>query len=180
MTLVDWLIVLAIVMSVAVAAAQGFAYEVFSLAGVVVGYLIAAWEYPRVAAWFSPLVKSEWVANVAGFLVIFFLIVALAGVIAKLARAGVKGVGLRWFDRVLGGAFGLIRGALLVTVLLVVASSWAPDEPWLVNSRLAPYVLVIGRAAVWLAPSQVRLQFREGMQQLQHLRPPENVPAGRT
>jgi membrane protein required for colicin V production len=180
MTLVDWAIVAAIVLSVAVAAAQGFAYEVFSLAGVVVGYLVAAWEYHRVAAWYGPFVKSDWVGNVAGFLTVFFLIVALAGIVAKLARAGVKEVGLRWFDRVLGGAFGLVRGALLVMVMLVVAGSWAPDAPWLANSRLAPYILVMGRAAVWLAPSEVRLQFREGMKQLQQLRSLENVPAGRT
>jgi membrane protein required for colicin V production len=179
MTLVDWVIVAAIVLSVAVAAAQGFAYEVFSLAGVVVGYLVAAWEYHRVAAWYAPLVKSEWVANIAGFLTIFFLIVLLAGVVAKLARTGIKEVGLRWFDRVLGGAFGLVRGALLVTVMLVVAGSWAPDAPWLANSRLAPYLLVMGRAAVWLAPSEVRSQFRQGMKQLQQIRPSEDVPAGR-
>jgi len=61
-----------------------------------------------------------------------------------------------------------------------VAGSWAPDAPWLANSRLAPYILVMGRAAVWLAPSEVRLQFREGMKQLQQLRSLENVPAGRT
>jgi membrane protein required for colicin V production len=171
MTLIDWLIIVGIVLSVAVAAAQGFFYEVFSLAGVIAGYLVAAWEYPRVAAWYAPFVKTGWVANVAGFLTIFLSILLLAGTIAKLMRWGVQEAGLRWFDRVLGGVFGLVRGLLVVTVILVPASSWTPSASWLANSQIAPYLLIVGRAAVWLAPSEIRMQFQEGLKQVRGIRP---------
>jgi membrane protein required for colicin V production len=175
----DILIVAVILLSVAVAAAQGFFYEVFSLAGVIVGYLAAAWGYPRVAAWYSPFVKTEWVADVAGFLTIFLAIVLLAGVAAKLARWGLREVGLRWFDRLLGAAFGLLRGILIVTVVLVAAGSWLPSTPWLGKSQIAPYLLTLGRAAVWVAPRDVRMQFQEGMRRLRELTPPQNPPASK-
>ena len=42
----DWLIAGILVLSVVQAAAQGFVFELFSLAGTVFGYLLAAWEYP--------------------------------------------------------------------------------------------------------------------------------------
>jgi membrane protein required for colicin V production len=177
MNLADWLIIGAILLSVAVAAAQGFLYEVFSLAGVIVGYLAAAWGYSRVAAWYAPLVKMPWVADVAGFLTIFLAVLLLAGTVAKLARWGMNKGGLRWFDRTLGGVFGLVRGMLLVTVVLVAAGSWTPDAPWLAKSQIAPYLLILGRAAVWVAPSEVRMQFHQGTQQLRQLRSPQRALA---
>ena len=179
MSLVDVVIVGVVLLSAAVATAQGFFYEVFSLAGVIVGYLAAAWEYPRVAAWYAPWVKMPWVAEVAGFLTIFLSVVLLAGVVAKLARWGMREAGLHWFDRVLGAAFGLLRGILLVTVVLVAAGSWAPGTSWLAKSQIAPYLLTLGRAAVWVAPRSVRTQFQEGMKRLRELTPPKNSPANK-
>jgi membrane protein required for colicin V production len=136
---------------------------------VVVGYLVAAWEYPRVAAFYAAYVKMPWMANVAGFLTIFIAIVILAGIIGRVARAGANAAGLRWFDRVLGGAFGLLRGVLIVMVLLLAMASWAPSSQWLSRSQLSPYLLVIARAAVWVAPQEVRMQFRDGMKQMRSL-----------
>ena len=70
----------------------------------IVGYLLAAWEYPRVAAWYAPYVNSQWAADIAGFFTIFVVVVLLAGVLGRIARWAVHGVGLRWFDRLLGAS----------------------------------------------------------------------------
>jgi membrane protein required for colicin V production len=140
-----------------------------------VGYLAAIWGYSRVAAWYAPLVKMPWVANAAGFMTIFLSVLMLAGVVAKLARWGMSKGGLRWFDRMLGGVFGLLRGILVITVLLVAAGSWTPSAPWLTQSEIAPYLLILGRAAVWVAPSEVRTQYQQGMQQLRLLRLPQKA-----
>jgi membrane protein required for colicin V production len=169
MTIVDVAIVGAVALSCAIAASQGFFYEIFSFAGVIVGYLVAAWEYPWLARWYAQFVKTDWAARIAGFITIFIGLVLLGGIVGKLARWSVREVGLRWFDRVLGGVFGVVRGILLVTVVLVAASAWTPDAPWLARSQIAPYLLVLGRAAVWVAPREIRMQFREGMKQLNHL-----------
>jgi len=166
MTPVDWVIVAAIVLSVVLAAAQGLIFEMFSLAGVVVGYLLAVWEYQRVAAWYAPYVQAAWAANLAAYVTIFFAVVVLAGMVGRIARWGASTAGLRWFDRVLGGAFGLVRGLLLVMAVLLAMMSWNPGSAWLAKSRVAPYLLVMARGAVWLAPSEVRREFRDGLNRM--------------
>lgn len=159
-------IVVVVLLSVLLAAAQGFFFEIFSLAGTVVGYLLAAWGYTRVAPLIEPYVKTPWVANIAAFLLIFLAVTLLASAIGRVLRATMKEAGLRWFDRLLGAAFGFVRGLLVVMVISLALASFAPESQVLSNSRLAPYLLVVARAAVWLAPTQVRMQFRAGMDAL--------------
>ena len=162
----DVVIVVIVLVSILLAVAQGFFFEIFSLAGTVIGYVGAAWSYKSFAPWFVPYVKNEWVADGAAFLVIFLCIVILAGVIGRIARWAAKEVGLRWFDRFLGGVFGAIRGALIVMAILMALASFAPGAQTLKNSTLAPYFLVLGRGAVWVSPSEFRQKFREGLEAL--------------
>lgn len=165
----DWLIVGAIALSAILAAAQGFFYELFSLAGTILGFLLAAWEYAALAPWFLRYVKSMAIAEVAAFLAIFFGILILAGVVARLARWAVTGVGLRWVDRLLGAAFGMARGVLIVTVAVTAVTAFAPESAWIANSRLSRYFLQSGRIAVWVAPSALRKQFNDGVGMVRQL-----------
>lgn len=166
----DAAIVVVVLLSVLLAAGQGFFFEIFSLAGTVIGYLLAAWGYTRVAPLIEPYVKTPWVANIAAFLLIFLAVTLLASAVGRVVRATMKEVGLRWFDRLLGAAFGFVRGLLVVMVIALALASFAPNSPALANSRVAPYLLVVARAAVWLAPTQVRMQFRAGMDTLSGLK----------
>jgi membrane protein required for colicin V production len=162
----DWLIVVIMLLSVVLAAAQGFFFEVISLAGAIVGYLLAAWNYGRIAPWFLHYVKQQAIADLAGFLTIFFSVVLLAGVIARIVRWTVREVGLRWADRALGAAFGLVRGFVVVTAGLLAFTAFAPDSQELAHSQLAVYFSVAGAGASWLAPAEIRRKFRDGMDRL--------------
>lgn len=161
----DWLIVAALGFSVILAAAQGFFLEVFSLAGVVVGFLLASWEYPVVAGWLT-FINPPWAANIVAFFVVFVAVTILAGTLGRIVSWGMKQAGLRWMDRVLGGAFGLVRGLLVITVIVMATAAFAPNAQWMSRSALAPYFLVAGRAASWLAPAEVRNKVREGIEVL--------------
>ena len=173
LSILDWVIGLIVLLSVLQAIAQGFFYEFFSLAGVVAGYLLAAWEFPRVAAWFGPHVKSQWAADIAGFFTIFIVVVLLAGIAGRITRWAVHGVGLRWFDRLLGALFGFVRGAVICTVVVLALAAFAPQWGWLQQSRIAPFLLVSGRALIWAAPAELRQRFREGWELLRTV--PEHV-----
>jgi len=169
----DWLIVLVVVFSTLQAVTEGFFHEFFSLAGVVVGYLVAAWQYPRAAAWYARFVNSQWIADIAGFFTVFFLILLFAGLLGRLARWAVHGIGLRWFDRFLGAVFGFLRGAAISTVIVLALAAFAPQ--WgLQKSRIAPFLLVTGRGLIWAAPSELRQRFWQGWDLLRSL--PEHVP----
>ena len=173
-SILDWVIVLIVLLSVLQAIAQGFFHEFFALAGVVVGYLLAAWEYPRAAAWFAPHVNYQWVADIAGFFTIFLVVMLLAGVIGRIARWAVHGVGFRWFDRLLGAVFGFLRGAAVVTVVVLALAAFAPQWGWLQQSRIAPFLLVTGRGLIWAAPAELRQRFHVGWDLLRTV--PEHVP----
>ena len=166
MNALDWIIVVLVFFSILLAAAQGFFFEVFSLAGAVGGFLLAAWGYEQLAGWFLPYVKSPAFADLAGFLTIFFVVVLLGGAAARLARWAMREAGLRWVDRLLGGAFGLVRGIIISTVAIMAITAFAPESPELATSELAGYFQVAGRGASWLAPSAVRQRFRDGVMML--------------
>jgi membrane protein required for colicin V production len=169
MSVADWIILGFLVLSVITAALRGFFRETFALAGLVLGYLLAAWQYHRLADWFAPHLKSVWLGEIAGFLIIFFAVLIAAGLVGRLAQWAMKKAGLSAIDRTLGGVLGLLRGGLVVAVVLTAMAAFAPAAKWLAGSQLAPYFLVGGRAAIWLAPSELRNRFYQGLDYLQHV-----------
>ena len=168
MTTADWLIIAVILLNVILAAMHGFFAEALSMAGLVVGYLVAAWQYQRLAEWLLSFLNSEMLAEIFGFLIIFFVILMIFSVAGRIARRLMKEVGLSGFDRFLGGLLGLVKGALAVAVVLMGMAAFTPTTSLLEKSELAPYFLVVGRAAIWLAPSELRAKFNDGLDFLHH------------
>jgi len=163
LNLADWIILFSILGFVVSAIIAGFFQEAFGIAGLVCGYLLAAWQYHHVAAWLGNYVKAEWLAEIIGFLVIFLAVMIAAGIAGRIARWAMKKAGLSTIDRVLGGFLGLIRGCLTVAIVLVSMAAFTPSSKWLEGSQLAPYFLVVGRAATWVAPSELRARFYQGL-----------------
>jgi membrane protein required for colicin V production len=174
MNAADWSIVVAIAVSTVAAASEGFFHQAFSIAGLIVGYMLAAWQYARVAAWFAPHVNSPWLADILGFLVIFMAVVIVAGIAGRIVRWAMKEAGLRLVDRVLGALLGLVKGSLFVAIILMGMTAFTPSSSWLEGSELAPYFLVVGRAAIWLAPSGLRAKFYEGLDVVRHAHIPDS------
>ena len=162
MTLADWIICALVLVNVIAAAMQGFFSEALTMAGLVVGYLVAAWQYRGLAEWLESFLKNVWLAEILGFLIIFFAIVLLFGIAARIARWVMKESGLSGFDRFLGAVLGLLKGGLMVAVILMGMTAFKPASKLLQNSQLAPYFLVVGRAAIWLAPAGVACPFLSG------------------
>ena len=159
----DWVILVVLLVSVVQAASAGFFQEACGIAGLVFGYILAAWQYRRLAEWFSPHLKSPWLGEIAAFLVIFLAVMIVAGIAGRIARWIMKEAGLSFLDRLLGGALGLLRGCLLVAVVLLSMAAFTPTSKLLAGSQLAPYFLVAGRAAIWVAPSELRGRFYQGL-----------------
>jgi len=159
----DWIIVVVLLISVAQAASEGFFQVAFGIAGLVVGYMLAAWQYHRLADYFAPNLKAPWLGDVLGFLIIFVGVILVAGIAGRIARWAMKEAGLSFFDRFLGGVLGLIRGSLMIAVVLLGMAAFTPTSKWLEGSELAPYFLVVGRAAIWVAPSELRGRFYQGL-----------------
>lgn len=164
MSIADWVICAVVLLNVVAAAMQGFFSEALSMAGLIVGYMVAAWRYQNFAEWLESFLKNPWLAEILGFLIIFFAIVLLFGLAARIARWIMKEAGLSGFDRFLGAVLGLLKGGLMVAVILMGITAFEPTSNLLRNSQLAPYFLVVGRAAIWLAPAQLRGRFYQGLE----------------
>lgn len=176
MNIADWIILLALVLSVVQAASSGFFQEAFGIAGLVFGYLIAAWQYRHVAEYFAPYISSRWLGEIVAFLAIFFGVMVLAGVLGKIVRWIAKEAGLNVVDRFLGGLLGLVRGCLAVAIVLVSMTAFTPTSRWLQGSGLAPYFLVVGRAVIWVAPAELRAQFYKGLDYLRQVQQAPHSP----
>jgi membrane protein required for colicin V production len=163
MTVADWLIIAVVLINVISAAVQGFFAEALTMAGLVIGYIVAAWQYQRLAAWFMTFLKNDWLADILSFLIIFFVVLLLFGIAARIARKLMKAAGLSGLDRFLGALLGVLKGGLMVAVILMGMTAFTPTSKMLEKSELAPYFLVVGRAAIWVAPSALRARFYEGL-----------------
>ena len=166
MNIADWIILLVLLVSVIQAASSGFFQEIFGIAGLVFGYLIAAWQYRHLADHFGPYISSRWLGEIVAFLAIFLGVMVLAGVLGKIVRWAMKEAGLSVIDRFLGGVLGLVRGCLLIAIVLLGMTAFTPTSRWLQYSSLSPYFLVVGRAVIWVAPTELRAQFFKGLDYL--------------
>jgi membrane protein required for colicin V production len=162
----DWIILLVLVISVIQAASSGFFQEAFGLAGLVFGYVAAAWWYRPLAGHFAAYLSSHWLGEIVAFLAIFLGVMILAGILGKVVRWIMKEAGLSGLDRFFGAALGLVRGCLLVAIVLVGMTAFTPTSQRLQGSSLAPYFLVVGRAAIWVAPAELRAEFYKGLSYL--------------
>jgi membrane protein required for colicin V production len=176
MNIADWAILGVVLVSTLVAASEGFFHQAFGIAGLIVGYLLAAWQYHRLAARFEPHLKSPWLGEIAAFVIIFIAVVIVAGIAGRIVRWAMKEAGLSLFDRLLGALLGMAKGSLFVSIILMGMTAFAPTSKWLDGSELAPYFLVVGRAAIWVAPAQLRARFYEGLDMVRRAHMPA-VPA---
>ena len=170
-TTFDWILVVIVVVSTLMAFYKGLIRVLLSLGGVVVGIIIASWNYILLADALHRWISSFEVAEIIGFLVIFFLVVIAIAWIAKLLRSAVKAIGLGFLDRLLGGVVGFVRGVLLGVVLLMALTAFAPGAPWAENSQLAPYFLDGVHAVSFVVPLHLQDQISNGAQYLLHETP---------
>lgn len=177
MTVVDWGIVVVVIVSVLSAAKTGLIVEVFSLAGLIVGLLVASWDYQRLMPWMSTWIHTQALAEALAFIAIALAVMLAAGLAGRILRWSVKSVGLGWADRLAGAAFGLVKGCALVTVAVMIIAAFWPGATWLRQSRFAPGFLSMARHAAIVAPSDLADRIRSGVVVLRKAQPEWMRPA---
>jgi len=160
----DCILAVIIVASVVTAMMKGFVRELITLASVLIGLVVAAIGYARAAVWFEDLTKSHEIALGLGFLVLFVATLLAGALVGAVARKLIKTAGIQWFDRFLGGVFGLVRGILVDAILLMALLAFAIKPDAVQQSALAPYVTTGTRAIAFLMPGDLRTQFHLGFE----------------
>lgn len=171
MTVVDWIIVVVLAASVIAGLVQGFLRSVFSLGGLILGLVLAAWNYGRLASMLHPLVRSWEVANTVGFLLIAFVVAALATAVGSLLSKILHQMGLGCLDRMAGGLFGLFQGALMVTLCILATVAFYPEAAWLSESRLPRHFFAACHLSTHVSPAELKKQVHEGLTRLERESP---------
>jgi membrane protein required for colicin V production len=166
-SLLDWLMVAVLVYSIVMSWFKGFIREVLGLITVLAGILLAAWFYRGVGALFKDVVRTENIALFFGFSLIF-LVTLLAGfIVIWLATRFMKFAKLQWADRLLGAAFGFIRGWMICAAILLGLTAFEIQTERLKNSVLAPYFLPGSRVIAIMTPYEVKAKFLVGYRALE-------------
>ena len=135
MVALDWIFLVVLVLSFLIGAWRGLVYEVLSLATWVAAFFVAQWFAPVAAQWLPMSGATETIQYAAGFVVVFILAMFAGSVLTWLVSRLFRVAGLRPADRVLGAAFGTLRGVVLMLVAAVlVGMTPMQHEAWWTES----------------------------------------------
>lgn len=147
---------------------RGFVSEVLSLVCWIAAFWVA-WAFgDRVSQLFGGWLHEPTARIVAGYAICFVVVLAAGAMVGWVLRKLMNVGGLRGGDRFLGMLFGLARGLLLVTfVVLMLGFTAAPREAsWWRQSALLP---AFANGAGWFArrlPPEVNRYLEIGRQSL--------------
>jgi membrane protein required for colicin V production len=158
-TLMDFVFAVVILVSTGFALMKGLAREVISLVALIGGLLLAALYYQVIAGWFAGLTRTQAVADLIGFLVIFLSCLLIGAVSAFLVNRFIKMTALEWIDRLMGGIFGFLRGWAVASVIALALIAFPVRQDALTQSVLAPFLLAGAHAAVWIVPQDLKQKF---------------------
>ena len=140
MTPVDYIIVASVALSVLFGAVRGFLRESVALLGWLVG-LWLAWRYayvvePYLGGALADTDLQEWAARGIVLLAVVIASWILGAMLDYLVQRSGLTLGV---DRLLGGVFGLVRGAVIVGFAVMLGeAAELQDEDWWRESRLMP------------------------------------------
>jgi membrane protein required for colicin V production len=162
----DWSLAILLAYSIVRATMRGFFREAFALGGLIVGLILACWNFRNLAVQLRGLVNSAQRAELLAFILILVACVIIASLLGKLLSRTASAVGLGFLDRLGGAAFGLVRGTLLGLAILLAMTAFLPASPWLQTSFLAPYFLRANHAVSFVMPYDLQLRFSDGLNRI--------------
>src|SRR5438132_8794214 len=120
---------------------RGFVREIYIVSAVLIGSILSSWFYRPVGNLFKDVVRTENVALFLGFSLIFVGTLVVGAAITWGIHRFMQRAKLQWADRLLGAAFGFIRGWMIGAIILLVLTAFELQTDRIRNSQLSPYFL---------------------------------------
>ena len=137
MTWFDYGVLIVLVLSVIVSMLRGLALEIVSLAGWIAAFVLAV-GFGGALGEYMPESLGPGLQPVAGFFALFLGALVVACFIGLLVQRMVRAAEWTWTDRALGGAFGMLRGLIIVLVLVAIGGMTSvPRDPFWRNAVLS-------------------------------------------
>ena len=190
---VDVAICLILFISVSIGIYKGFVKEALFLASLILALFLAFYLSNYPVQWLMPVSKDwsgEWLGfNIEGesivFVVSFILIFIISIIIGNLLSNALSSLVsqntvLKGMNRILGAAFGLARGAIIVMLLVIFAGlTKVSIYDWWHQSRLLPPFIDGAQRIVAMLPTQYSWHFDFGLPDIGTENPTELKPAPR-
>jgi len=155
LNVLDIVFLIIIVLSVIFGIIKGFVRELFSLAFFILALVLSFLYYSEIGEWYGENLSRN-IANFAGFITIFVVILVIGSLVTYLVKKLFILGPLKSIDRIFGGVFGMVRGILLVCIIVFVFIAFQVNDKLIKESRLSPYVLETIQSVIKLAPDKFK------------------------
>ena len=158
MNWVDFTIIAIILVSTVIGLFRGFVREILVLTGWIVAFWAVATYAGPASALLEPYVASPLGRTVLAFIGIFILALVACGLLYNLIEKLIVKTGLSGVDRLLGGMYGVLRGAALVVIVVLIAGLTAvPGASWWQQAHtIAPFEVAALRIVDWMPPDMAK------------------------
>lgn len=141
---------------------HGFIMEVVYFVAALGGLLGAFLFYPFLEPLMGLVIQNDQGAAGLAFALLFVFLVGIISIIGMLLHKFIHAVHLGMFDRVLGGLFGTVKAAVLVSVVLVMlVGMQGEDQPAYLKNSLICKPLVETTTSVFQTVPPVFRTFHE-------------------
>ena len=140
MSWLDIVIIVVVVLATFWGLRTGIIKAVLSLAGLIVGVILAGRYYVLLAEQLTFIPQAS-IARIVAFAIILVGVMVIAGVLANLLKWAASIVMLGWVNRLGGAVFGLALGAIFCSALLAIWVKFLGVEGAIAESGLAPILL---------------------------------------
>jgi uncharacterized membrane protein required for colicin V production len=95
----------------------------------------------------------------------------IANILGSVMSRAVHRMGLGCLDRIAGGAFGFLQGALMVTLIILVVVVFFPQAHWLAEARLPKFFFGVCHLSARVSPTELAERVRSGLQMMEQHAP---------
>ncbi len=169
MNFIDMAIAVAMGACIILSTTKGAIRQIFSIFSIVAGYFIASRNYGSVASIFPSQVFPASFSNIFGFVIVFIFFVFIIKFAGKYLEKIFDKLSLGPIDHILGAALGIVKGALLSCIIILILTAFLPSKnPALAESKLCPYVLDVAKKIEALTPGHLMTAFEKKRKALQN------------
>ena len=164
---------------IVIGAIKGVLRMLLSIASLILALIMGSWFGDAVGSYLGSLFSSEPARGLAGFVIVFLVVVIAGLLVARFVGHFLEKANLRWIDRLVGAVTGFATTIFLFGSLLVPLVSYLPAGSGLVTeSRLAPWMMHVAEVAKDAAPEDLKGRFDAGLAKLKEAwkgGPPEGL-----
>ena len=139
--ILDIVLIAVVVLSGLLALLRGFVHEVLSFGAWVGAALVSLYAFPYLQPHMRSLIAVHVVADIVSGVALFLLALVVFSLIARSIARRVQESSLSALDRTLGLVFGLVRGAVLVSLAWLIFAWLVPEQQrpnWVQEARAVP------------------------------------------